>query len=160
MAIDERARHQLYQRLEETLGAEPATTLMEHLPPTGWADVATKSDLAALERSTKSDISALEERLELRFERIDDRFDRIDAQFAAVDDRFAGIDGRFSGIDGRFESLEERIDLKMRDLENRLLAAFRGEILNAVTSQTRPFIISIISMFVLFATYIAAIKFV
>jgi hypothetical protein len=45
MAIDERARHQLYLRLEEQLGAEAASTLMEHLPPVGWADVATKRDL-------------------------------------------------------------------------------------------------------------------
>jgi hypothetical protein len=44
MAIDERARHQLYLRLEEHLGAEAATTLMEHLPPAGWAEVATKRD--------------------------------------------------------------------------------------------------------------------
>jgi hypothetical protein len=48
MAIDERARHQLYLRLEEHLGAEAATTLMEHLPPTGWAEVATKRDLDQL----------------------------------------------------------------------------------------------------------------
>ena len=34
----------MYQRLEEVLGAEEATTLMEHLPPTGWGDVARKSD--------------------------------------------------------------------------------------------------------------------
>ena len=50
MAIDERARHQLYLRLEEHLGAEAATTLMEHLPPVGWADVATKRDLDHLRR--------------------------------------------------------------------------------------------------------------
>jgi hypothetical protein len=48
MAIDERARHQLYLRLEEQLGPEAATTLMEHLPPVGWADVATKRDLDQL----------------------------------------------------------------------------------------------------------------
>jgi hypothetical protein len=45
MALDERSRHELYLRLEETLGPEAATTLMEHLPPVGWADVATKRDL-------------------------------------------------------------------------------------------------------------------
>ena len=48
MAIDERARHQLYLRLEEHLGPEAAATLMEHLPPTGWGEVATKRDLDSM----------------------------------------------------------------------------------------------------------------
>jgi hypothetical protein len=45
MGIDERTRHQLFLRLENVLGPEEATTLMEHLPPVGWADVVTKHDL-------------------------------------------------------------------------------------------------------------------
>jgi hypothetical protein len=45
MSIDERQRHELYQRLEEVLGGEHADTMMAHLPPVGWADVATKRDL-------------------------------------------------------------------------------------------------------------------
>lgn len=47
-AITEASRHQLFQRLEEVLGAEEATTLTEHLPPVGRADVATKRDLDRL----------------------------------------------------------------------------------------------------------------
>ena len=80
MAVDERSRHELYRRLEEVLGPEAATTLIEHLPPLGWADVATKHDLAALE-----------ERMELRFARVDERF-------ARVDERFNGVDGRISAM--------------------------------------------------------------
>lgn len=49
MTIDERTRHDLFLRLEEVLGPQEATTLMEHLPPVGWADVATKQDLERLE---------------------------------------------------------------------------------------------------------------
>ncbi|HEX9993639.1 MAG TPA: hypothetical protein VGB14_11990 [Acidimicrobiales bacterium] len=49
MAVTEASRYRLHQRLEEVLGPEQATTLMEHLPPVGWADVATKHDLAQLE---------------------------------------------------------------------------------------------------------------
>ena len=45
MALDERARHELFARLEAVLGPREAATLMEHLPPVGWADVATKRDL-------------------------------------------------------------------------------------------------------------------
>jgi hypothetical protein len=48
MAIDERARHELFVRLEQVLGTQEAATLMEHLPPVGWADVATKRDLEHL----------------------------------------------------------------------------------------------------------------
>jgi hypothetical protein len=80
MAIDERARHQLYLRLEEHLGAEAASTLMEHLPPTGWADVATKRDLdqatallkADLDQYTallKGDLGAFKAELEKSIER-------------------------------------------------------------------------------------------
>lgn len=36
-------------KLEELIGPEQATTLMEHLPPGGYTELATKQDLAALE---------------------------------------------------------------------------------------------------------------
>ena len=62
MAIDERARHQLYLRLEEQLGPGAAATLMEHLPPTGWADVATKRDLDHIAEVTRLEFGrAIEE---------------------------------------------------------------------------------------------------
>ena len=64
MAIDERSRHDLFTRLEEILGQEHATVLMEHLPPVGWADVATKHDLDQLEGR----IGALEGRIGARID--------------------------------------------------------------------------------------------
>jgi len=63
MALDERARHQLHRKLEEVLGAEQASTLMEMLPPVGWADVATKRDLDALRSEMSLRFEALEHRL-------------------------------------------------------------------------------------------------
>ena len=45
MAVDERRRHEMYLAFEELVGGEVATTMMEHLPPVGWADVATKHDV-------------------------------------------------------------------------------------------------------------------
>ena len=45
MVITESNRHRLHQALIDALGEQEAATLMEHLPPIGWADVATKGDL-------------------------------------------------------------------------------------------------------------------
>lgn len=59
MQIDERTRRQMYEQLEAVLGAPTADALMEHLPPVGWADVATKADLNQLRLS----MDALENRL-------------------------------------------------------------------------------------------------
>jgi hypothetical protein len=63
MAISEQSRHELYQRLEEALGAGAAATLMEHLPPVGWADVATKRDLDVVVAALGHDMEATEHRL-------------------------------------------------------------------------------------------------
>ncbi len=41
-------RRVLYDVLEQRLGEGPAGTLMELLPPVGWADVARQSDITAL----------------------------------------------------------------------------------------------------------------
>jgi hypothetical protein len=56
--IDERRRHEMYSGLEEHLGAKVADALMQHLPPVGWADVATKQDLDALEARLELKIDA------------------------------------------------------------------------------------------------------
>jgi hypothetical protein len=64
MAITEENRHGLYGALEELMGQTYATTLMEHLPPVGWADVATKRDLESLEMRLGSRFDAMEHRLD------------------------------------------------------------------------------------------------
>src|SRR3954447_20186513 len=46
--VSDQDRRELYGVLEKRLGAGPATTMMELLPPVGWADVARQSDLVAI----------------------------------------------------------------------------------------------------------------
>jgi hypothetical protein len=59
MTVDDRTRLQLHRRLEEVLGADEANTLMEHLPPVGWRDVATKQDLGVLRTDLTAEIGGL-----------------------------------------------------------------------------------------------------
>jgi hypothetical protein len=56
LTITEFDRHRLHRALEVAIGAEEAATLMEHLPPVGWADVATKRDLDHLHALTTRDL--------------------------------------------------------------------------------------------------------
>jgi hypothetical protein len=46
--VTDQERRELFEALDRELGAGPAATLMELLPPVGWADVARQSDLVAV----------------------------------------------------------------------------------------------------------------
>jgi Pyruvate/2-oxoacid:ferredoxin oxidoreductase gamma subunit len=64
MSIGEASRFQLRTAIGQILDEEAADTLMELLPPVGWADVATKTDLQHLRDEFKGDIEiAIEKRI-------------------------------------------------------------------------------------------------
>jgi hypothetical protein len=130
MTISDQARYELHGRLEEVLGVEHASALMALLPPVGWADVATKHDLAALE-------------------------DRIDLRFAAIDLRFAAIDQRFDAIDQRFDATDQRLD----DRLSRTEMAIRLDLHQTLVTHLRVIMFGMISAMIAFAAVvIAAVK--
>ena len=57
MSTNDKARLELHRRLDSVLGAEEVSTLMSHLPPVTWDQVATKEDLRALEANLRAEIS-------------------------------------------------------------------------------------------------------
>ena len=62
MVTSASARHHLFRTLESVLGDEDAATLMDHLPPGGWDDVATKTDVHAVAadvRAVAADLRAV-----------------------------------------------------------------------------------------------------
>ncbi len=56
MPVDDRTRLNLHRKLDEVLGPAEADTLMAHLPPVTWQDVATKDDLRTLEAVIRADL--------------------------------------------------------------------------------------------------------
>jgi hypothetical protein len=117
MAVDERRRAELYERMSATLGPEATATMFDLLPPPGDRG-ATAGDLETLSG-------------------------RMDAAFVEVDHRFQSIDQRFEQIDRRFDHLEEKLDVSFDALRYELLAAFRGELVTAVSGQTRAVIVAV-----------------
>ena len=119
MALSERTRHQLYEAARGTLGDDGAYTLMELLPPVGWADVATKHDLAALE-----------ERLGLRIDGLGLRIDGLGLRICGVEERFTGL----------LATTEARMEAALhREI---------GGIATAMARQTRTIMFSLVGMLV------------
>lgn len=65
MAISETARLDMLSGLRTHVGEAVANTLMEHLPPGGWYDVARTGDF---------------DRIETRLDRLEQRFDKLEAR--------------------------------------------------------------------------------
>ena len=76
MPSSEADRFTLHQTLRGLMPEAVADTLMSHLPPTGWSDIARKADIDAQNL----------------------RFDRIDAKFVEIDARFDRIDAKFDEL--------------------------------------------------------------
>jgi transcriptional regulator NrdR family protein len=131
MVVDERSRHELSRRLEEVLGTEAATTLIEHLPPVGWAEVVTKHDLAALEQW-----------MELRFARVHDRFALIDDRFDRIEERLNGLEERFNRLGCRFDGVNDRIKATTSDLR----ATFEHELRSQTTTMVFGLVTVVLTM--------------
>jgi hypothetical protein len=105
MTMTEARRTEMHIGLRESLGPRVADSLMEHLPPSGWDDVARQSEM-----NLRFDmVDRRFDEVDRRFEEIDRRFDGIDQRFDGIDQRFKGVDGRFVGVDKRFDAIDSRI---------------------------------------------------
>jgi hypothetical protein len=135
MTVDERSRLQLAEALKRALGDDEGITLMELLPPVGWADVATRHDLLVLEGRMDARFESLEGRRDAKFESFERR---MDAKFELVDLRFGVIDGHLEVIDTRLGSLDARFADLTREIRGQtwrlmtLMVALVGVVVAAV----------------------------
>lgn len=59
MTITDTKRFELHQYLRTHMETNMADTLMDHLPPAGWSDLARTSDVMAVRTELKSEIQAV-----------------------------------------------------------------------------------------------------
>ena len=84
MVISEQLRRRLHETLVDQLGADMADALMEHLPPSGWADVARQSDLDHLGTTLRLEMQAMEARLN----------GRLESGLSSLNARVSGLEAR------------------------------------------------------------------
>ena len=112
MTISEAQRLELYLGLQKVLGDDMANTIMNHLPPSGWGDVARVSDF----NPVKMQIHGIEKQIDGLERRLDGFEQRIDV----LDQRMDGLERRIDLLDRRMDNLEhrmDRIEQKMNGLE-------------------------------------------
>ncbi|HEX6195955.1 MAG TPA: hypothetical protein VFZ37_08595 [Jiangellaceae bacterium] len=106
---------------------------MALLPPTDWADVARKDDVAAVRndvQTVRSDLAALDEKWSTRLESLDDKWST----------RLESLDDKWSN---RMESLEHRLSSKIDQA--------RAEFYRSQEAQTRLVVFGMITMVVVVA---------
>ena len=87
MTLSEAQRFELHLGLQKLMGEPMATTFMENVPPSGWADVAQRSDLSIVERELRSDMNDLRSEvnnLRIDLNRLRDDLDRLDRKLNMV----------------------------------------------------------------------------
>ncbi len=86
MTISETARLDMLSGLRTHVGEAVANTLMEHLPPGGWYDVARTGDF---------------DRIETRIDKLEARIDKLEAR---LDDRIDKLEARIDGLTQKIET--------------------------------------------------------
>jgi hypothetical protein len=131
MAISEDRRHEMYEGLIEALGRERATTLMEHLPPVGWADVATKRDLDQQTLVLRRDMEA--------------EFGKFRAEIASVRAELGSeIASVRSELGSEIASVRAELGSEIASLRTEIAAA-ETRVERSITEQSRVFVIAVLT---------------
>ena len=99
MTVSETNRLDMLVGLRMYLGDSVANTLIEHLPPGGWQDVARIADTDRLQRDVN---------------RLHDDFAQLRNEFQGIRNEFQGIRQEFQNLREEFQKLSDRYDTTMK----------------------------------------------
>jgi hypothetical protein len=166
MGMDE-DRRQVFEQFEQAFGTEFARALMRMVPPMDWEEVARNEDLLALRQDVfamQADVGALKQdvfamqadvgvlKQDVGVLKQDVGVLKQDVGVLKQDmgrtrEEMTTLRVEFAGMRGQMVAFDDRLE----GVKNELLAAFRGELLSAVTMQTRHIIFSLMAAFAVIA---------
>ena len=133
MPVEEPRRHALRQAAAASWGEEVAATLVELVAPAGH-DPATRADIEGVLAA----LDTMGDRWSERFAAMDARLDAMDERWS---ERFAAMDERWSE---RLEGMDTRWEERAAGMEHRLTATIERGLREAITSQTRALVVSLL----------------
>ncbi|MEI2638755.1 MAG: hypothetical protein V9F03_07135 [Microthrixaceae bacterium] len=124
MSITDSERYALYKKLESTIGPDHAAVLMEHLPPVGWADVATKHDLQNTEVALRGDLELTETAI------------RGDMRAMEASESSGDMKTMETSIRGDMKTMEATLRAETAELKAQFYRALRNQTVSLITAQT------------------------
>ena len=112
----------MYRALRNELGVSVADTLMEHLPPSGWGDVARQRDIAAL----RADLESLR----------NDTSD-FNTSLAGLRSEVAGIKTELVVLRASVEGLRTEMNVKIDALRTGIVDEINANVTDKLNSQLR-----------------------
>jgi hypothetical protein len=91
-------RIRLFEEFAQATSTESAEVLMSYLPPVGWADVATKTDLQALSGELRAEMAKGFGDVERRFGQVEKRFGDMERNIAGLRAWYLGSMLTFAAI--------------------------------------------------------------
>ncbi|MCC6339302.1 MAG: hypothetical protein IT197_04935 [Acidimicrobiia bacterium] len=121
MTIDERHRLALAEAAKRVLGDDPAVTLMELLPPVGWADVATRRDLDSLRTGLQAEIAVLRGEMHREIGELRGEIGGLRGEIGRLQGEIGGLQGEIGGLQGEIGGLRGELRSEMAALSRRLV---------------------------------------
>ena len=131
MPTSESKRLALREKLAEALGSETAGTLMEHIPPERWDELATKTDLRQFGNQLQTEMRGLKS--EMRGE-------------------MKGMQGEMKGMRGEMKGMQAETEQRFVELERRIVAVqgdiseLAREVTDKMARQSRNLILAMLTM--------------
>ena len=140
MAVDERARRHLYERLDDILGHEAADTLMEELTFIGREQLARRHDIDLLRRDMDAGFAQARTELEAVRAELDGGLDAVRSELRGD---FETLRGDFEALRGDFEALRGDFEA-LRGESTTASAELRADMATRFDRQTRQIVFAMI----------------
>ena len=143
MPTSESKRLALREKLAEALGSETAGTLMEHIPPERWDELATKTDLRQmadlLRKERQADLKQLQGKMH-------EQFGKMHEQFGKVHEQFGKVDKEVGTLQARSAEQQTQLTAMMTNQHRTTMLMLAGVLVSTVASVLIPLLTTLIPL--------------